>query len=263
MSGYTLFHGDCLDILPALGDASIDAIIADIPSGRTACAWDSVIPFDLMWAQLRRIIKPRGAIVLLGCTQPFTSALIMSNVAMFRYEWIWEKGNGGNVALTGWQPHRCHEAITVFSDGKPLYYPQRTYAPDNRARRILRKPERAGGAYGENRRAGISQYDQTRLPRSVQRFATDKRSNQFVKQATIHPTQKPLLLLEYLVKTYTNPGETVLDFCYGSGTTGHACANLDRSFVGIEKDDQYFTTGENRIASAYAPLRAMQQAAQG
>jgi site-specific DNA-methyltransferase (adenine-specific) len=256
MSEYRLFHGDCLDVLPSLEDASIDAIIADIPSGRTACAWDSVIPFDLMWAQLKRIIKPRGAIVLLGCTQPFTSALVMSNVEMFKYDWAWLKHQPTNFLNCNKQPMRQHESIVVFAYGSHNYYPQKQQRAGAGIKMIGKAYNEHGPSdnYGTYAK-GATTRAELRYPSSFQWFHSSRRGLQ-------HPTQKPLALLEYLVRTYTNAGDTVLDFCYGSGTTGHACANLERSFIGIEKDAIYFASGENRIASAYAPLRAMQQAAQ-
>jgi site-specific DNA-methyltransferase (adenine-specific) len=250
MSEYRLFHGDCLDILPALEDASIDAIIADIPSGRTACAWDSVIPFDSMWAQLRRIIRPKCAIVLLGCTQPFTSALVISNAPWFRHHWIWQKTKATNYVKARQMPMRYHEDICVFSSAGVRYYPQMRAGKE--WTRIYHYRNKADAIIQDTRTAGTQSSGAGRFPSSVLLFAGDG--------GDLHPTQKPLALLEYLIKTYTNAGETVLDFCYGSGTTGHACANLERSFVGIEKDAGYYASGAQRIATAYAPLRAMQEA---
>lgn len=256
MSEYRLSHGDCLDILPALADRSMDAVIADIPSGRTACAWDTVIPFDLMWAQLKRIIKPKGAIVLLGCTQPFTSALVMSNPEMFRYDWIWQKPQGTNFADASRQPLRAHESILVFSTGAIVYHPQMRAAP-------ARISGGTGGGGGVGTMASFrsqAQAQRTRTRKAPDRYPlTVLHFGQGQSTKGLHPTQKPLLLLEYLVKTYTHEGDVVLDFCYGSGTTGAACGNLERSFVGIEKDTEYFTLGRERIATAYAPLRHMQQ----
>jgi DNA modification methylase len=247
---YQLHHGGCLDILPTLEAQSVDAVIADIPSGRTACAWDSVIPFEPMWEQLRRVTKPRGAIVLLGCTQPFTSALVMSNPSMFRYEWIWEKDKATGALIVNKQPLRAHENILVFSKKTCGYYPQKTsgHPMSNRSS----KKGQAGSTYNPYMR-GLYEGSTERYPRSVQKFNTVNSAH-----VQLHPTQKPLALLEYLVKTYTNEGDTVLDFTMGSGTTGAACGNLERNFIGIEKDEGYFNVAQERIATAYEPLRAMQ-----
>jgi DNA modification methylase len=259
MSDYTLYHADCLDILPTLEAQSIDAVICDVPSGRTACHWDKIIPFDRMWPALQRVIKPRGAIVLLGCTQPFTSALIMSNVKQYHEEIVWEKSNATGFLDVRRKHLKAHENIIVFADGEPCYTPQKTNDPANRVRKIRRVSKDTPRVYGKFQHHEYREYDTTRYPRSVQRFAHDARNNQFV-QRTKHPTQKPIALLEYLIRTYTNAGDTVLDFAMGSGTAGAACANLGRRFIGIEKDAHYFEVAQERIADAYAPLRHMQQA---
>lgn len=252
---YELFHGDCLDILPTLEAQSIDAVIADIPSGRTACAWDSVIPFELMWAELKRITKPRAAIVLLGCTQPFTSALVMSNPGMFRYEWVWLKNRKTNHLNARIMPMMSTESVCLFGRAGGMYNPQmRPYSKNTHANngyvnthtnvyRDVRVGQRNNTPVDIN---GVA------FPDNILRFDCVRNP--------IHPTQKPLALLEYLVKTYTNAGDLVLDFTFGSGTTGAACGNLGRRFVGTEKDLNYFTLGSERIATAYEPLRAMQVA---
>ncbi len=244
----TIYHGECLAVMAELAPASFDAIICDPPYGTTACAWDSVIPFEPMWAQLKRLIKPRGAIVLFG-SQPFTSALVMSNPGMFKYSLVWDKGRGREPQLANIRPMKAHEDISIFCDGKAPYNPQKTLLdrPDKRGRNPV-----TGGAQGI-----IKSYINTpreyhdRFPVSVLRFAGE---------SGLHPTQKPLALLEYLVKTYTNEGDTVLDFTMGSGTTGHACANTGRRFIGIERDPHYFSVAAERIAGAYAPLAAMEAA---
>jgi DNA modification methylase len=254
MSNYVLHHGDCLDILPTLEAQSVDAVIADIPSGRTACAWDSVIPFEPMWKELRRVIKPRGAIVLLGCTQPFTSALVMSWPQGFKYTWVWEKDAGTNFYNAPYQPFKVHEDIAVFSlaaasfsrRGVMSYYPQVI-----KGKPYTAAQGRAKHTYHAYADAHTTVNNGTRYPRSVLKFNGE---------SGLHPTQKPLALLEYLVRTYTNAGDTVLDFCAGSGTTGAACGNLGRSFIGIEKDADYFAVARDRIAGAYEPLGAMQVA---
>lgn len=254
MTEYQLHHGDCLDILPALDQHSIDAVICDIPSGRTRCAWDSVIPFDAMWSAIRHVAKPKAAIVLLGCTQPFTSALIMSNVEQFKYTWVWEKSTPTGFLDANRRPLRAHEDIAVFSDGQTTYNPQKVKGPPNHRRKPNTTKRR--GVYGAYD-APESDISGMKYPRSVLRF--DKHSS----SESLHENQKPLALLEYLIRTYTNAGDTVLDFCYGSGTTGAACGNLGRRFVGVERDRAYFDQGASRIAEAYEPLRAMQQAAAG
>lgn len=253
MSEYELHLGDCLDVLPTIQAQSVDCVCADIPSGRTNCAWDSVIPFEPMWEQLRRITKPRGAIVLLGCTQPFTSALVMSNVKQFKYSWVWEKPVATGFLDAKKRPLRAHEDIVVFSDSEPAYSPvlteNGTPSRQGRARKespdVYRKGIRNVGGDGHT----------WRYPRSVVKFSGVNSLHE-----RLHPTQKPLALLEYLIRTYTNAGDLVLDFCYGSGTTGAACGNLCRRFVGIERDEHYFNLGSERIATAFSPLRMMEAA---
>lgn len=247
---YELHHGDCLDILPTLPAQSIDAVICDPPYGTTSCKWDSVIPFEPMWRELKRLIKPRGAIVLFG-SQPFTSALVMSNPKWFRYEWIWEKDRAVGFLDAATRPLKAHENLLVFADGEPNYNPQKTtgHVPSNSTTRKGGKRE----MYRENIERVGYQSATIRFPRTVQKFNTVNSAHK-----PIHPTQKPLALLEYLVKTYTNEGDTVLDFTFGSGTTGHACGNLGRRFVGIEKDAGYFAVASERIAAAYAPLAHME-----
>ena len=250
---YTLHHGDCLDILPTLADKSVDAIIADPPYGTTACKWDSVIPFEPMWRELKRIIRPRGAIVLFG-SQPFTSALVMSNPKWFKYSLVWEKDSGTNFYNAPYQPFKVHEDIAIFSPaaasfsrrGVMSYYPQvvagRVYtAAQGRARHTYH-------AYAD---AHITVNLGTRYPRSVLKFNTEN---------GIHPTQKPLALLEYLVKTYTNEGDTVLDFTMGSGTTGEACINTGRDFIGIEKEQTYYDIAASRLETAAGRMVQMELA---
>lgn len=240
-----LFKGDCLEVMKSIPDGSIDAIITDPPYGTTACSWDSVIPFDLMWEQFNRIIKPNGAIVLFG-SQPFTSALIMSNPKMFKYEWIYEKAVGSNFALLKYQPMKEHENIVVFGKGKINYFPIKEKRKGSGADRINysynKLNSKTGETTGSLKNIGkIEKYENLRNPSSIQYF------NNREKERGLHPTQKPVALLEYLIKTYTNENETVLDFTMGSGTTGVACKNLNRKFIGIEMDDKYFEIAKNRI----------------
>lgn len=244
----TLYHGDCLSVLPTLAAGSVDAVIADPPYGTTACAWDTVIPFEPMWRELKRVIRPRGAIVLFG-SQPFTSALVMSNPKWFRYEWVWNKVLPAGFLNTKLQPLNCHESVVVFGSGTLTYNPQMSPRADVRLVRYDTARTYGNGeqsTYGKRERMG-GEYTH-RFPISI---ITQSNAN----RGGLHPTQKPLALLEYLVKTYTNAGDTVLDFTMGSGTTGEACVNLDRSFIGIEKHRPYYDIAARRIAEAAARPR--------
>jgi site-specific DNA-methyltransferase (adenine-specific) len=233
---YTLHLGDCLDVLPTIASGSIDAVIADPPYGTTACKWDSVIPLGPMWAELKRVIKPRAAIVLFG-TQPFTSALITSNPDWFKYEWIWDKKAPGNVFSANKMPLKYHENIFVFYGRQPTYNPQRWIGLPNHTR-TTRKAY--GSLYGSPP-CTPSDTSGLKYPRSI--IEVQKHSS----TESLHPTQKPVALMSYLIRTYTNAGETVLDFCYGSGTTGVAALMEGRNFVGMEKDAGYYALGATRI----------------
>jgi site-specific DNA-methyltransferase (adenine-specific) len=237
---YTLHLGDCLDVMRTMPAASVDAVIADPPYGTTRNAWDSVIDLEQMWEQLRRIVKPGGAIVFTA-SQPFTSALVMSNPRWFRHDWVWEKGNASGFLNAKRAPLRAHESVLVFCAGSPTYNPQMTHG---HARKTTKRKTVGSECYGEGKQLTV--YDSTsRYPRSVQFFSSDK------QRSKLHPTQKPLALMEYLVLTYTNPGQVVLDFTMGSGTTGAACARTGRQFIGMEDDPAHFATAEARIAAAY------------
>ncbi len=229
-----LMLGDCLERMKEIPDGSVDMVLADPPYGTTACKWDSVIPLQEMWEQLKRIIKPNGAIVMTA-SQPFTTSLIASNMQMFKYCWVWDKKKGGNIQVLKWQPYKVHEDVVVFSNGAVKYYPIKT-----------EQKERTGKTYSVGEANGIKNYGDLRTykdkhPKSIIDISN---ANQKGKQ---HPTQKPVALMEYLIKTYTLEGETVLDFTAGSFTTGVACVNLNRGFIGIEKDEKYFEIGVNRI----------------
>lgn len=220
-------------------NGSIDLVLTDPPYGTTACKWDTVIPFEPMWEQLKRVTKNNGAIVLFG-SQPFTSALVMSNVKMFKYEWVWEKNRHSSPLLAKKQPLRNYEDIVVFYTQQPLYQPQGTQVVDI----TMKNSSSAGGEIVNARRGDTSlkgEYKQTitNYPKQVIRFD--------VVNGAIHGTQKPVALMEYLINTYTNEGETVLDFTMGSGTTGVACKNLNRNFIGIELDKNYFEIAKTRI----------------
>jgi|TARA_R110000772_G_scaffold196790_1_gene307577 site-specific DNA-methyltransferase (adenine-specific) len=235
-----LRKGDCLELMKTIETGSIDAIITDPPYGTTACKWDSVIDFKLMWEQLNRIIKPNGAIVLFG-SQPFTSALIMSNPKGFKYEWIWQKTKGSNFQTLKHQPWKMHENILVFN-AKGVYNPQKYTVSEDKIdkRKNVNNPlTNKDGVYGKLNRTRKKD-DGTRYPNSIQ---TIKNPN----NSSLHPTQKPIALMEYLIKTYTNENETVLDFTMGSGSTGVAAKNLNRNFIGIEMDDKYFDIATERI----------------
>lgn len=253
MNDYTLYQGDCLDILPTIEAGSVDAIIADPPYGTTACKWDSVIPFEPMWAGITRVLKPRGACVLFG-SQPFTSALVMSNVKWFKYGLVWEKERPSNIALANIQCMRWHEDVLIFGAGRTTYNPQYEQRLLENKRNNSPRTGPPSQVYGSLKVIAGDGMRDNRHPSSIIKCNV---------QRGLHPTQKPLALLEYLVKTYTNEGETVLDFTMGSGTTGHACGNLGRRFIGIEKDAGYFAIAEERIATAYEPLRHMQAAGGG
>jgi len=245
--------GDCLEVMKFIPDKSIDAIITDPPYGTTACKWDSVIDFELMWEQLNRVIKPNGAIVLFG-SEPFSSALRMSNIKNFKYDWIWEKNRGSNFALVKYQPMKEHEIVSVFSKKTHNYYPIKQ-------KRKGKGLERIKGNYNVGKASNITGIKQTicttqgqelRQPSSIQKFNTTEKG---VKRE--HPTQKPVALMEYLIKTYTNENETVLDFTMGSGSTGVASKNLNRNFIGIEMDDNYFKIATERINKEEKQLKIL------
>jgi len=236
MSTIELIQGDCLEKMKDIESGSVDMVLADPPYGTTACKWDSIIPLEPMWEQLKRVIKPNGAIVMTA-SQPFTTTLIASNMKMFRYCWVWEKTLFSNFALVKKQPAKKHEDVVVFYNKQPTYNPQmeigEPYTDTVRGRTM--------GVIGDAvpMKKAIDNKG-TRYPGSVQKFSNGNNGNE-------HPTQKPVALMEYLIKTYTNEGETVLDFTMGSGTTGVACKNLNRNFIGIELDPEYFKIAEKRI----------------
>ena len=246
-----LRKGDCLELMKDLPDKSIDAIITDPPYGTTTCKWDSVIPFDKMWKQLNRIIKPNGAILLFG-QEPFSSFLRCSNINNYRYDWIWDKVSTTNFANAKKMPLSCYEVISVFYKSLPTYNPQMTDAKSDRIRPISKPKENTSEtnkqASGKTRQYSDN-YDNTkRFPRKI--IEVSCRLAECNSLNRVHPTQKPELLMEYLIKTYTNDNEVVLDFTMGSGTTGVACVNTNRNFIGMELDDKYFEIAEKRINEA-------------
>mgnify|MGYP000862600826 CR=1 FL=1 len=238
---FDLYNGDCLEVMKCIPDGSVDAIICDPPYGTTACKWDSIIPLDKMWVELKRVIKPNGAIVLFAA-QPFTSKLISSNFEMYKYNWVWKKSQAVGH-LNAWkQPMRNTEDICVF------YSKQCTYNPELKDKPIAnQRPRTTRTKTSDNYRN--HKLDVFKCPPDKSMPATLLEFNN--AQGTVHPTQKPAALMEYLIRTYTNENETVLDFTFGSGTTGVACANTNRNFIGIELDEDYFNIAKNRIEEAY------------
>ena len=231
-----LINGDCLVEMQSIPDGSIDAIITDPPYNLTSCDWDKLIPFDLMWEQLNRIIKPNGAIVLFG--QSLFSANLMTTSPNYRYNIIWEKTKAGGFLNANRMPLQAHEDITIHYKKLPTYNPQKEPGKPYIKKSITNGD---GGNYGRFERKGIVKINKgERYPRSVIKIPNDN-------HGSLHPTQKPVALMEYLIKTYTNENETVLDFTCGSGTTGVACKNTNRNFIGIEKDLEYFKIAEKRI----------------
>lgn len=245
-----LIHGDCLDLMKDIPDKSVDCVLTDPPYGTTACKWDSVIPFEPMWDQLKRITKDNGAICLFG-RNPFTAGLIISNPSMYKYDWHWEKHKASNFLNAKKQPLRKTEFISVFYKKQCNYYPQ-GLKPYNKVR--TRKSTKGSsdnfGDYGESNFSEFTNY-----PTEILKFHLDTSVNSTYKDVKDkqkpHPTQKPVALLEYLIKTYTLENETVLDFTMGSGSTGAACKNLNRKFIGIEKEEKYFEIAKKRINDLY------------
>jgi len=245
--GITLYQGDCLDILPTFPSDRVDAIMADLPYGTTACKWDTIIPFEPLWEQYKRAIKNNGVIVLTA-SQPFTSALVMSNPEMFKYEWIWCKNVPTGMALAGIMPMKYHENICVFYSKQPTYNKQmidREWKYQKLEDTIKRRATE--DKHGINKETQEwNDYDgKKKNPSSLLPFDCPPRT-----LGTLHPTQKPVALFEHLIKTYTNEGDIVLDNVMGSGTTGVACVRTNRKFIGIELDEGYFKIAKNRIEEA-------------
>ena len=242
-----LKHGDCLELMKEIPGGSVDMVLTDPPYGTTSCKWDSVIPFEPMWEQLKRVIKPNGAIVLFG-SEPFSSALRMSNIKNYKYDWVWDKVFAGNFVLAKNQPMKDFENVMVFSKngGKVNYYPIMT----KRDKPIVK------GSNKQSKAIPIA------ITEASIKFSKEKKTYDYKYPTSnslrfsgrtdrgFHPSQKPVPLLEYLIKTYTQEGEAVLDFTMGSGSTGVACVNTNRKFIGIEMDDEYFEIAEKRIKDA-------------
>lgn len=235
-SNNTFYHGDCLVEMSKISDKSVDMILCDLPYGTTDCKWDSVLPLDKLWNEYNRIIKPNGAICLFA-REPFTASLVVSNIKNYKHKWVWNKKQTGSFANAKYMPLQIDEDIIVFANGKVNYYP------------IMRKGvmRKKGGSSKKNEiQSGLKQNHFTindeYYPVNIYEFANPRLNK-------LHPTEKPVELMEYLIKTYTSEGETVLDNCMGSGTTGVACKKTGRHFIGIEKDEKYFELAVNRIST--------------
>lgn len=250
MNEIDLRHGDCLDLMWDIPEKSIDMILCDLPYGITRNKWDSVLPFPSLWANYQRIISDHGAIVLFGSGM-FTALCMCSNPIMWRYNLIWEKTEPTGFLNAKKMPLRSHEDIMVFYKNLPTYNPQKTTGHALKISRAEHKANcRKSSNYGDH---ALKDYESTeRFPKSVIKFKTDK------QKAALHPTQKPVALMEYLVKTYTNPGDIVLDNCMGSGSTGIACINAGRRFIGMEIDGDYFDIASKRIEEAEQTLKGAQ-----
>lgn len=251
-----LYNADCLSAMKEIEDKSVDLILCDLPYGTTNCAWDVIIPFELLWEQYNRIIKDNGTIVLFG-SEPFTSLIITSQLDKYKYSWVWVKNRATGHMLSKVKPMKRHEDICVFSKGTMdsrgkaenivRYYPQGTIKASGGTYRI-RKDNFAPTVFGERDNTHSTVVEQTNYPDDILNFDIEMRELRY------HPTQKPVKLLEYLIKTYTTEGDVVLDNCMGSGSTGVACINTNREFIGIELDNKYFKIAEQRITTHTEPL---------
>lgn len=254
MDDVTLIQGDCLQIMPTLPATSVDMILADLPYGTTNCAWDSVIPLQPLWGEYRRLLRPDGVIVLTAC-QPFTSVLVLSNLDWFRYECIWKKLHITGFLNANRRPLSAHESILVFSNGTPTYNPQMRAGAIHKRNRDERHDGNTD-VYNGFKSIGIVWTDQF-YPTSVIEFGSDHEASvtrhQRPDKEDHHPTKKPVALMRYLIRTYSNPGQTILDNTMGHGTTGVAAVLEDRRFVGIELSAQYFAVAQRRIARAVRP----------
>lgn len=237
--------GDCLELMAKIPDGTVDMILADLPYGTTSCRWDVIIPFEPLWAEYRRIIKPNGAIVLTA-SQPFTSALVMSNPDWFRYEWIWDKKNPTMFALANKQPLKYHENILVFYGKQPTYNPIKWQGKKNHGDQSAGQMNWSESR-GAIRRVPTDIVSGMKFPRSI--IEIEKHSS----QCGLHPTQKPVALFEYLIRTYTNEGDLVLDNAAGSGTTAIAAINTKRRYLLIEKDEKYYEIAKKRIENHKPP----------
>ena len=230
-----LYKGDCLDILKQIEDDSVNMLLVDLPYGTTACKWDSIIPLDKLWKEYYRICKKNAAMVFTAA-QPFTTILAASNLKDFKYEWIWEKPQGTNPMNAKIMPLKSHENILVFYRNKPKYNPQMWKSTPYSG--FKSESSKIGEVYGSAKSQHRDNPEGTRYPKTILRFKQEK---------GLHPTQKPVALMEYLIKTYSDENDIILDNTMGSGTTGVACVNTNRKFIGIEQDEKYFKIAEERI----------------
>jgi len=243
-----LRQGDCLELMRGIPDGSVDMVLCDLPYGTTRNRWDTVIPFGPLWEQYHRIVRPDGAVCLFA-QMPFAAALVMSNPREFRYEWVWQKSNKTGFLNAKKRPLKEHENILLFSRRPPVYHPQMVRGPEH-----SRKPGALSANYGKFH--SVPSESDLYYPGDVIRF----RGVLHTPDRNLHPTQKPVALLEYLIKTYTEAGETVLDNCMGSGSAGVACVHTGRRFVGIELEPEYFAVAENRIGAARQQIRIEEEA---
>jgi len=244
-----LYEGDCLEIMPKyVADKSVDVILCDLPYGTTKCKWDVIIPFDLLWKEYKRVLRKGGVVLLFGQT-PFDKVLGCSNIEWLKYEWVWEKTSATGHLNAKKMPMKAHENILVFYEKSHKYYPQKT---DGHIRKVSKAEHKVNCIESDvyNKGQKLTSYDSTeRYPRSVQVFASDKQKTKL--DGTIHPTQKPLALIEYIIKTYSKVGDVILDNTTGSGTTNVACIKLGRKSIGIEKDAKWFGVATDRCKKMY------------
>jgi site-specific DNA-methyltransferase (adenine-specific) len=241
MPNFKLFKGDCLEVMPTLADKSVDVILCDLPYGTTACKWDTIIPFDILWEQYNRLIKDDGAIVLFG-SEPFSSYLRLSNIKYYKYDWTWDKHIPSGMTYAKYRPMQQTENISVFSSRTKFI----KYNPIMIKRD---RPQKSGGnkVITENYIMKCKENGEDYNKIYYEKYPITLLHFNKIRQGSLHPTQKPVELCEYLIKTYTNEGDLVLDNCMGSGTTGVACVNTKRSFIGIEKEENYFQIAKERI----------------
>ena len=256
---YKLYNGDCLDVMDRLIEegVKVDCILTDVPYGTTACKWDNIIPFEPMWERINKLIKPNGAVTLFG-SEPFSSALRMSNIKNYKYDWKWDKVTGGGHLNAKHRPMQRFEDVIVFSKNKHLYNPQMEELTEEEYKKKISKIPKERYRISNSKLTG-KRYDLPLLERNLEDYKKRYPSNILVYSKNmkecnntrrVHPTQKPVDLLEYLIKTYTNENETVLDFTMGSGSTGVACMNTNRKFIGIELDENYFNIAKDRIENS-------------
>jgi DNA modification methylase len=244
----TIKCGDCLEVMQAIPDKSVDMILCDLPYGTTACKWDSVIDFGSLWAEYKRVRKENSVVVLFG-QEPFSSLLRVSNLSEYKYDWIWDKVKPGAFAIAKYCPLKQHELISVFCGGKANYKPIMTQREKIKKSKIYASSDSASVKYND----GVKREYSELYPKTILTFSNASQKNK------VHATQKPVALFEYLIRTYTNEGDTVLDNCIGSGTTAIACINTGRNYIGIEKEDKYCRIAEERIHALRCPAQNIKE----